>query len=244
MEVTLCISILLHGSAYRRTFDKASPPLASWERGQPLELTNSFALRSVSITVISFCAGNVIQLTLNKGGYILACSSECRVQPNNHTHSNLFQILNHPNISSQKIRSGNVVLFQSLRDESTWLDCSNPRNCVLSRCENLPGGDDNIAVSSDCQKHQFEIIGVNRKIGKLLNARNKFRLRHPSSGKYLNCDANNISDGGGIGTGRCTLLQLEGESQDCLPHENSDASETSADRCDGKGFDFTANKKI
>ena len=204
-------------------------------------------------TIIIDPAGNVIQLTLNDGDYVMAClssSSECGRQHNDHTESYNnnntqlhFQIKNHGNISSQslsrKIRSGNIVLIQTIKkeEEPMWLDCSNPKNCVLSECEELREHDSNMPYISvlDCPRHYFDIVGVNRETGKLLNVNTKFRLRHHSSGRYLSChddDAGAHSD-----DGRCTLL--EGEIQNCRPLKGSDNGGDRSRWCDSI---FTAVK--
>ena len=108
---------------------------------------------------------------------------------------NQFQIIKtNEEDGGQSIRSWNTVVLRSVNDYSHFLDCSNPANCVVSECreDNDVEDPNNASYVSSCANHKFEIIGIRRKKGKVLNTSHKIQFRKPNTDggeeQYLSCN--------------------------------------------------------
>ena len=128
-------------------------------------------------------------LKTRNGKFAIKCSNNsrcmrlpCYDENSCHQPSHQFQIINHQNTSSKKIKSGGTVLLRSVNHPSNWLDCSNITSCTLSECL-----EENIDSISSCSKHHLQILGKRRPLNKLLNTANKILFKHPFFSKYLNC---------------------------------------------------------
>ena len=109
---------------------------------------------------------------------------------------NQFHIINHET-SVNKIRSGSIVLLRSVNAPANWLDCSNPRSCIISTCREDNVEDlTNASYKSSCTSHQFQVFGVGRKNNKLLNVGHKLRFKDKNQQSYLSCNGK-----------RCSLLE-------------------------------------
>lgn len=109
-----------------------------------------------------------------------------------------FQIINHPSISSRRIKSSNTVLLRSVNTPTSWLDCSDATRCIISPCrEDNPDDGANSSYISNCSRHHFQVFGVGRRDNKILNNQHKLKFKYSNSDdSYLNCNGK-----------RCTLLQ-------------------------------------
>lgn len=93
------------------------------------------------------------------------------------------------NPTSKKIKSGNIIVLRSVFKPTTWLDCNSDSRgrCLLSQCIDNAADSANASYITECDVHQFKILGVNRGEGKILNADHKIQLKHPVDDTYLNC---------------------------------------------------------
>ena len=112
-----------------------------------------------------------------------------------------FQIINHPNITKKRIKSGNTVFLRSINSPANWLECSS-RQCKISRCyEDNVLDPFNSSYIPTCARYQFQVWGVNRGKGRSISVHNKVYFKGSSNHTYLNCNGK-----------YCTLLE-EGECQ-------------------------------
>ncbi len=163
--------------------------------------------------VCFFSLGNIISLTLiekSAGGTVEeAHGIECVPSPGCtpipcvgsacESPDSQFQIVKiDEEENGDSIRSGNTVVLRSIESYSQFLNCSNPAQCVLSDCRKDNVEDpNNASYIPTCTDHLFEIVGVKRKLGKILNVKHdlKFKSKHPhpdpkqrNSEHYLSCN--------------------------------------------------------
>ena len=101
-----------------------------------------------------------------------------------------FQIVSIANPDAKKIKSGAIVALRSKNSPEYWLDCSNSlRGCMISNCT-LPTTSANASFVTTCDKHFFEIHGVGRRKGRLLNSNHSILLKHEFDDSYLICNTN------------------------------------------------------
>ena len=153
-------------------------------------------------------AGSVITLRVQRPGdhYVrgVRCTPTCRADSclefdGKSTCDFLdyqFEIIVRKNPDAKKVRSGDEVALRWMRNPTHWLACSNSNNrCSTTRCA---GNDSNDADSisntgiTKCSSHHFKIIGVDRRVGRLLNENYRIQLKHESNQLFLNCINNNL----------------------------------------------------
>ena len=111
--------------------------------------------------------------------------------------NNQFYIINLESSAKKKIRSGSTVLLRSVNTLAYWLDCSNPRNCIISTCREDNVEDlTNSSYKSSCTSHQFQVFAVGRTNNKLLNVGHKLRFKDKNQQSFLSCNGK-----------RCRLLE-------------------------------------
>ena len=100
-----------------------------------------------------------------------------------------FEIVTPENPDARKILSGAKVALRSRNNPTQWLDCSDiDSSCSISRCtRNDADSGTNASFITSCQSHYFQIFGIGRRDGKLIDSKRSIRLKHEYNQSYLDC---------------------------------------------------------
>lgn len=99
-----------------------------------------------------------------------------------------FEIIAIENPNARKIKSGDTVALRSKANPAKWLDCTSAdRTCSITICSSpYPNFIyDYSSALTTCDAHIFEIFGVRRRLGRLLNSNHNIQLQYGN--EFLSC---------------------------------------------------------